>query len=133
MDRRRFCKLSAMAALGVCGKVSMAREANAASGFARWRITVLRRECFPDLQSRYLSDPETGPCQMFSTGQTFVVEYASGGKFCSRAWRSITEAVDASMKSSVCADANARNVAIASCGDGTRPVIFCIEIDPSDD
>ncbi len=33
------------------------------------KITVLRRELFPDLQETYLADPHSGKCPFFREGQ----------------------------------------------------------------
>ena len=33
------------------------------------KITVLRRECYQDLQEDYLANPKAGPCQLFHDGQ----------------------------------------------------------------
>ena len=38
------------------------------------RITVLRKECYEDLQAEYLADPKSGPCPMFEVGQEFILE-----------------------------------------------------------
>lgn len=38
------------------------------------KITVLRKECYADLQREYLADPASGPCPVFEVGQEFVLE-----------------------------------------------------------
>ena len=40
----------------------------------RCKITVLRKECFEDLQQQYLADPHSGPCPYFEVGQEFILE-----------------------------------------------------------
>ena len=34
------------------------------------RITVLETKCFPELQKKYLADPNSGPCPFFKAGDT---------------------------------------------------------------
>ena len=38
------------------------------------KITVLRRECYQDLQESYLLNPKAGPCNLFRDGQEFIVD-----------------------------------------------------------
>ena len=38
------------------------------------RITVLETKCFPDLQEKYLADPQSGPCPFFKKGDTFLLK-----------------------------------------------------------
>lgn len=38
------------------------------------KITVLKRECYTDLQQQYLSNPQSGPCPVFHEGQEFIIE-----------------------------------------------------------
>ncbi|MCM1483951.1 MAG: TIGR04076 family protein [Muribaculaceae bacterium] len=99
----------------------------------RCRITVLRRECFTDLQSRYLDDPEAGPCHMFKCGDEFTVDlmnyddFSSGKRFCPKAWRVLSTHVDAVLRAGMDADCGLSchdRAVIVSCPDGTRPVIF---------
>lgn len=133
MDRRRFCKIGALAlgALGVGRLDSMAAgHAGALAGdnvLSRdCRVTVLRRECYDDIQALYLDDPETGPCREFTAGDGWTVSRGTGRPdgFCERAWRSIAEVVNAQCE---CAEA-VKDVFVVSCPDGTRPVVFRVEI-----
>ena len=95
------------------------------------RVTVLRRECFADLQSRYLADPDEGPCAVFTEGQRF--EVAADGRcpegFCPKAWECLRGHVAQLMSRSAaaCGVSSPDRAVIACCGDGTRPVIFKIE------
>lgn len=66
------------------------------------KITVLRKELYPDLQRQYLADPESGPCPIFEVGQEFLLERSDArddfwhmldGKFCSEAWDCISRYV----------------------------------------
>ena len=114
-SRRDFLRSTAAAVALMC----VPRPLRAAGPDRRVRCTVLRRECYADLQGLLLDDPETGPCSRFVTGQTLTLSLAScPAGFCERAWRAIADAVSAGGCSSP---------AVVSCPDGTRPVIFRID------
>lgn len=114
-SRRDFLRASAAAAALIC----VPRPLWAAGSDRNVRCTVIRRECYADLQSLWLDDPETGPCHRFATGQTLTLSLGSCPEgFCERAWSAIAAAVSSSGCSSP---------AIVSCPDGTRPVIFRID------
>ena len=134
MDRRRFCKIGALAlgALGV-GRLDglAAGHMTSADGGdvvleRSCRVIVLRRECYDDIQTLYLDDPETGPCDVFATGEEWNLRKGMGrpAGFCERAWRSIAEAVNAQC---ACTDM-VKDVLVVACPDGTRPVVFRVEI-----
>lgn len=132
MDRRRFCKIGALAlgALGVGRLDSMAVERTIAGNgddvsAHDCRVTVIRRECYDDIQALYLDDPETGPCTGFATGDSWMIRRGMGRPegFCESAWRSIVEVVNAH---DACAGM-IRDVFVVSCPDGTRPVVFRVE------
>lgn len=135
MNRRNFCKklgVSVIASVVSPAATASALTAAGATG-RRCRITVLRLMCNEDLQSRYLDDPEAGPCTKFACGQEFTVdssnyhELADGTKFCPRAWhvlQSHVDAVLASGQSDECGLSLHDRAVIVSCPDGTRPVIF---------
>lgn len=98
------------------------------------KITVLRKECYKDLQKLYLSDPLAGPCTFFKEGEEFVIEAENyqtmnQGKFCMEAWDSINRYVYAAIQggSIMRGWTNDERVMIACCNDGTRPVIFRLE------
>lgn len=129
-----------MSVLGFCGNPVAAADALLNdSGFSgKWHITVVRRECYEDFQSRYLSDPEAGPCMCFANGDSFDVNrsnYASlssGGFVCRQAWNAIVESVRlrvADGASDNCAELLNESEFLVSCGDGTRPVIFEVRVE----
>jgi uncharacterized repeat protein (TIGR04076 family) len=101
------------------------------------KITVLRRELYPELQHRYCSNPEAGRCELFHDGQEFIVDqngpdgfwHMMGGKFCSEAWDAISRYVYAALQGGSIMKGWMRDekVMIACCNDGTRPVIFKLE------
>ncbi|MCM1522476.1 MAG: TIGR04076 family protein [Muribaculaceae bacterium] len=127
MDRRKFCKIALLAAgtIGLGHPEALASVKSVPRLRGR-RLTVLQRSCFQDLQSLYLSDPECGPCRAFATGESFDISHGCPEGFCPRAWDVVERAVK---DSSHCPENPADNyVVIASCPDGTRPVIFKIEL-----
>ena len=103
------------------------------------KITVLRKECYSELQERYLSDPKSGACPCFEVGDEFVLERNSerddfwhmlDGKFpCAEAWDCIKRYVYSALQggSIMRGWTNDEKMMIACCNDGTRPVIFKIE------
>ena len=102
------------------------------------KITVLRKECYRDLQEEYLADPNSGVCPMFEVGQEFILErngerddfwHMLDGKFCSEAWEDISRYVYTALQggSIMKGWTNDEKMMIACCNDGTRPVIFKIE------
>lgn len=139
MNRRRFCRVAALGALGSALGLK-ATAATAAPGLAdsaaaprRCRVTVVRRCCFVDLQSCYLDNPDEGPCRAFTEGQTFQAttsEQAPRG-FCPVAWECISRHVQAVLDGPApqpCGvTLDPEGAVVACCNDGTRPVIFKIE------
>ena len=98
------------------------------------KITVLRRELFEDLQEQYLAYPKAGKCDFFKDGQELFIDENDywnmlNGKFCAYAWISINKYVYAALQggSLLRGWTKDEKVMIASCSDGTRPVIFKIE------
>ena len=99
------------------------------------KITVIRRECYKDLQKQYLSNPNAGPCTKFQDGQEFIIDkndyfnMMAGHTFCSEAWACISHYIYAALQggSIMTGWTNDERMMIASCNDGTRPVIFKIE------
>lgn len=131
MNRRRFCKIGALAmgALGV--GVGSAHSAVVTSGvrpvpMRAFRLTVIRRECYEDIQSLYLDDPEAGPCEVFSPGEVWTYEYGCvcPDGFCPRAWEVIVDCVNGRC---VCATGR-DDIMVVACPDGARPVIFKVEL-----
>lgn len=132
MNRREFCKIGALAmgALGI--RVSDLQGAAVTSSDLRivptmaFRLTVIRRECYEDIQGLYLDDPESGPCEMLEPGDTWMFERGCGcpNDFCIRAWEVIVGCVN---RSNGCVRTR-ENVLTVACPDGTRPVIFKVEL-----
>ncbi len=131
MQRRRFCKIALLAtgAVGLTGLRISAENTpvQKTTSSRKYRVTVMRRECYEDLQSLYLDDPETGRCEAFATGETFDI--ATGSKcpagFCPMAFDSIIRCVTGPAGCSPVASGAC--TAITTCPDGSRPVIFKIE------
>ncbi len=98
------------------------------------KITVLRRELFPDLQRDYLADPNAGKCPYFHEGQEFLVtsetyQQMLNGAFCAEAWDCVSRYVYTALQGGSIMQGwtNDEKMMIACCNDGTRPVIFKIE------
>lgn len=127
MNRRQFCKIAALTA-GAFGLGTARGSASAlARGPLRGRVTVVRCECYPDLQSLYLDDPETGPCRAFSPGDSWDLARGLPADFCPRA-REVIEGSAERLAS--CPGGKPEDLAvIVCCPDGTRPVVFRIEKD----
>ena len=148
MDRRKFFKLTGVSALAMTagsnysfanGAELFYDRANQAAGKGKTvthkcKITVLKRECYKDLQKQYLSNPDAGPCSLFYDGQEFLVDRSNyfhllDGKFCAEAWDCISRYVYAALQggSIMRGWTNDEKMMIACCNDGTRPVIFKLE------
>ena len=98
------------------------------------RITVLRKTFQADLADKYGAHG-LGPCPLLREGQEFLADYACPEGFCAEAWKAVYQYVFA------LAHGIGKNgelfyygdwirtpgVAICSCNDGLRPVIFKIE------
>lgn len=102
------------------------------------KITVIDKKLYPELQSEYCADPESGTCPMFNVGDEFILErndrkddfwHMLDGKFCSEAWDCISRYVYTALQGGSIMHGwmNDDRVMIACCNDGTRPVIFNIE------
>ena len=98
------------------------------------KITVIRKECFEDLQEQYLADSKSGVCPAFEVGQEFIFDghgfqTMNEGNFCMEAWDAISRYVYAALQggSIMRGWTNDEKMMIACCNDGTRPVIFKIE------
>jgi len=98
------------------------------------KLTVIRRECYKDLQEQYLADPKSGKCEFFEDGQEWIIENNDffrmmNGSFCAEAWDAISRYVYAGLQggSIMKGWTKDENVMIACCNDGTRPVVFKIE------
>ena len=109
------------------------------------KITVLETKVFPDLQEKYLANPQSGPCPCFEAGQVFEFErtpendsfyhlgkgtLVGGWDFpCGEAWDAVSRYVYAALQggSIMKSWTNDNRMMIACCNDGTRPVVFKIE------
>lgn len=141
--RRRFCKIAALAA-GAAAMPAVARAAARLTGdeaptTGRCRLRVVRCNCFDDLQSLWLDDPEAGPCGLYSPGDEITVDASTvrlfdagkdveGFRLCRAAWRSLRPAVIAAMKQNAperCL-ATSSGAVLTSCPSGSSPVTFLI-------
>lgn len=98
----------------------------------RCKITVLKTTLDKELAAEYGVEG-LGSCPMFKVGQAFHADYAKPDGFCDEAWKAIYQYVFALSHG---ADKELfyygdwirkQGVAICSCNDGLRPVIFKIE------
>lgn len=97
----------------------------------RVKITVIRKEFFPELADRYLTEGKTvGACPLLEVGDSFVFE---GGAvmpegFCPWAWHDIYASVSALAAGASYAPWNNRDgQTIVCCTDGIRPVVFDLQ------
>jgi TIGR04076 family protein len=96
------------------------------------KITVLRKTIIEDLTKEYGVDGLT-KCPMLKEGQVFYADYAKPDGFCDEAWKAIYQYVfalahGASKETFYFGDwIKKPGVAICSCNDGLRPVIFKLE------
>ena len=96
------------------------------------RITVLKTTLDEELAREY-GAKGLGPCPMMKAGQVFYADYAKPEHFCDEAWKAIYQYVFALAHGS--GDElfyygdwiRTPGVAICSCNDGLRPVIFKLE------
>ena len=120
------------------------------------KVTVIDKKLFPELQTEYCADPNSGMCPCYNVGDEFIFErygiaddfwhmglntlkqtsnvagkIAGGAGFphCSEAWDAISRYIYAGLQggSIMRGWMNNERVMIACCSDGTRPVIFKIE------
>lgn len=95
------------------------------------KITVLKRNFEEELAKEYGVEGLTA-CPLLKEGQEFYADWECPKGFCNEAWKAIYQYVFAL---SHCADdlfyygdwIKEKGVAICSCNDGLRPVIFKIE------
>ena len=150
MDRRKFFKTIGLSALAIAVETNPLPVKGAELFYApqrtnhktnnskpmkhKCKITVLKRECYQDLQGKYLADPKSGPCPFFREGQEIIVDNDNffrmlHGTFCAEAWDCISRYVYAALQgcSIMRGWTNDEKVMITCCNDGTRPVIFKLE------
>lgn len=96
------------------------------------KITVLKTTFDEELAREY-GVPGLGPCPLMKAGQIFSADYAKPEGFCDEAWKAIYQYVFA-LAHGAETDLfyygdwiRTPGVAICSCNDGLRPVIFKLE------
>ncbi len=96
------------------------------------KITVIRKMFNEDLAKEYGADG-LKPCPMLKEGQVFYADYAKPDGLCDEAWKAIYQYVFA-LAHGAGNDVfyfgdwiTQKGVAICSCNDGLRPVIFKLE------
>lgn len=99
----------------------------------RVKITVLKTTFDADLAKEYGAEGLTA-CPMMKEGDVFYADYAKPAGFCDEAWKAVYQYAFALAHG---ADAGTfyygdwirkPGVAICSCNDGLRPVIFKLEV-----
>ena len=96
------------------------------------KITVLKITLDKELVQEY-GVPGLGPCPMLKAGQVFYADYAKPEGLCDEAWKAIYQYVFALAHGTgeglfYFGDwIDKPGVAICSCNDGLRPVIFKLE------
>ena len=96
------------------------------------KITVLKTTLDKELVQEY-GVPGLGPCPMLKAGQVFYADYARPEGLCDEAWKAIYQYVFALAHGTgeglfYFGDwIDKPGVAICSCNDGLRPVIFKLE------
>lgn len=94
------------------------------------KITVLKRNFEEELAAEYGAEG-LGKCPTHTEGQVYYADFAKPEGFCDEAWKAIYQYVFALSHGSgtfYYGDwINVPGVAICSCNDGLRPVIFKIE------
>lgn len=96
------------------------------------KITVLRKMFNEDLVKEY-GAAGIRPCPMLREGQVFYADYAKPDGFCDEAWKAIYQYVFALVHGATKEPfyysdwISKPGMAICSCNDGLRPVIFKLE------
>lgn len=89
----------------------------------------------PELLAEYGKHPDAGPCQKFEEGWETIIDWDSyislriPDGFCAEAWHCISHYVYAALQGGSLMQTWMKDdhIMIASCNDGTRPVIFKLE------
>ena len=96
------------------------------------KITVLKTTLDEELAKEY-GVPGLQACPMLKAGQIFFADYAKQEGFCDEAWKAVYQYVFALSPGAgeelfyYGASIQTPGIAICSCNDGLRPVIFKIE------
>lgn len=95
------------------------------------KITVLKKEFYPELANEYLTDGrEVGPCPILNVGDEFLYEGSAQMPvgFCPWAWIDIYRGVSALSAGASYRPWNKQDgLQILCCTDGIRPVVFKVE------
>lgn len=102
------------------------------------KVTVIDKKLYPELQQKYIADPNAGVCPFYNVGDEFIFErYGNEDTFwtmgkgtqCAEAWDCISRYIYTALQggSIMRGWTNDDRIMIACCNDGTRPVIFKIE------
>ena len=102
------------------------------------KVTVIDKKLYPELQQKYIADPNAGACPFYQVGQEFIFSrygnvddfWTMGkGSQCSEAWDCISRYIYTALQggSIMHGWTNDDRIMIACCNDGTRPVIFKID------
>ena len=98
------------------------------------KITVLKREFYPELAREYIPFPDFGPCDLMKEGDVFLTSGPFGNEmpsgFCAMAWQAIVTIATALAWGGQAFGFESTN--IACCNDGLRPVIFSLEAVPDE-
>ena len=96
---------------------------------AKVKITVVKRDLYSDLAALYAKNPGgMERCSLYSDNQEFILERANMPEgFCSWAWADINRDLIGVMGGASFPWINKEGVAVVSCTDGLRPVVFKIE------
>ncbi len=94
------------------------------------KITVLKTTVNDDLIREY-GAPGMGPCDAMTPGMTFITDFKKPDAMCNEAWSAMSHYVFALYHGQANffngTWVNNPDIAICSCNDGLRPVIFKIE------
>jgi len=95
------------------------------------KITVLRKEFYPELADEYLTEGrEAGACPLLNVGDEFIFkgEAKMPEGFCPWAWIDIYRSVNALSAGASYTPWNLQEkMQIECCTDGIRPVVFKVE------
>lgn len=120
------------------------------------KLTVIDKKLYPELQTQYCADPQSGMCPCYNVGDEFIFErengkddfwqmgintlvktdfdeneIAGGPKrpHCSEAWDAFSRYIYTGLQGGSIMKGwmKDENTMITCCSDGTRPVIFKIE------
>lgn len=96
------------------------------------KITVLKKEFYPDFAEEYLTEgKEAGACSLLEVGDVFIYEGSAKMPegFCPWAWIDIYHNVSAIASGATYTPwSSAEGQSIVCCTDGIRPVVFKVEL-----